>query len=148
MSYVVVCVICCRCMPNVYLQHMTWTASRFLWIYGKGGHERRLTMHDICCSVRHKLLQFNTKSMSTVIWDVSQETHSSLRVEFLLKTDSGYPRDAEVTSFTLSIPFALTPIGQLHQSPPSPDLIFFLSVFLGWRIPNLITWGSGWWRPD
>jgi len=36
-----------------------------------------------------------------------------LRVEFLLKTDSGYPRDAEVTLFTvapwqtLSIPFAV-----------------------------------------
>ena len=40
-----------------------------------------------------------------------------LRVEFLLKTNSGYPRDAEVTLFTLanlSIPSALTPIGQLH----------------------------------
>jgi len=46
-----------------------------------------------------------------------------LRVEFLLKTDSGHPRDAEVTLFTLqilSIPFASTPIGQFHQSPPSP----------------------------
>jgi len=28
----------------------------------------------------------------------------SLRVEFLLKTDSGYPRDAEVTLFTLANP--------------------------------------------
>jgi len=27
---------------------------------------------------------------------------SNLRVEFLLKTDSGYPRDAEVTLFTLA----------------------------------------------
>jgi len=27
-----------------------------------------------------------------------------LRVEFLLKTDSGYPRDAEVTLFTLANP--------------------------------------------
>ena len=46
-----------------------------------------------------------------------------MKFGFLLKTDSGYPRDAEDTLFTLanlSIPFALTPIGQLHQSPPSP----------------------------
>ena len=46
-----------------------------------------------------------------------------MRVEFLLRTDSGYPRDVEVTLLTLanmSIPSALTPIGQLHQSPPSP----------------------------
>jgi len=28
----------------------------------------------------------------------------TLRVEFLLKTDSGYPRDAEVTLFTLASP--------------------------------------------
>jgi len=28
-----------------------------------------------------------------------------LRIEFLLKTDSGYPRDAEVTLFTLVISF-------------------------------------------
>ena len=46
-----------------------------------------------------------------------------LRVGFLLKIESGYLRDAEVTRFTLVnpySPFALTPIGQLHQSPPSP----------------------------
>jgi len=47
----------------------------------------------------------------------------ALRVEFLLKTDSGYPRDAGVLFHprwqTLGVPFALTPIGQLRQSPPS-----------------------------
>ena len=45
-----------------------------------------------------------------------------LRVEFLLKTESGYPKDAEVTLFTNpenSLRF-ITPIGQLHNSPPSP----------------------------
>ena len=30
-----------------------------------------------------------------------------LRVEFLLKTDSGYPRDAEVTLFTMAIDWLL-----------------------------------------
>jgi len=30
--------------------------------------------------------------------------YTPLRVEFLLKTDSGYPRDAEVTLFTLANP--------------------------------------------
>ena len=48
----------------------------------------------------------------------------SLKVEFLLKTDSGYPRDAKVFFNsrwqTLGIPSNLPPIGQLHPSPPSP----------------------------
>jgi len=41
-----------------------------------------------------------------------------LRVEFLLKTDSGYPKDTGVNKpwQPLRIPFAITPIGQLHQS--------------------------------
>ena len=45
-----------------------------------------------------------------------------LRVEFLLKTDSGYPKDTGVNKpwQPLGIPFAITPMGQLHQSPPSP----------------------------
>ena len=47
-----------------------------------------------------------------------------LRVEFLSKTDNGYPRDAGIFFHsrwqTLGVPFALTPIGQLHQSQPSP----------------------------
>ena len=45
-----------------------------------------------------------------------------LRVEFLLKTDSGYPKDTGVNKpwQPLGIPFAITPISQLHQSPPSP----------------------------
>ena len=45
-----------------------------------------------------------------------------LRVEFLLETDSGYPKDTGVNKpwQPLGIPFAIAPIGQLHQSPPSP----------------------------
>ena len=45
-----------------------------------------------------------------------------MRVEFLLKTDSGYPKDTGVKKpwQPLGIPSAITPIGQLHQSPPSP----------------------------
>jgi len=45
-----------------------------------------------------------------------------LRVEFLLKTDSGYPKDTGVNKpwQPLGIPFAITSIGQLHQFPPSP----------------------------
>jgi len=42
-----------------------------------------------------------------------------LRVEFLLKTDSGYPRMRKLFDSpwqTMNIPSALTPIGQLHQS--------------------------------
>ena len=56
------------------------------------------------------------------IW-IENSFESRVTSRFLLKTDSGYPRDAEVTLFTvqtLGVPFALTPIGQLHQSPPSP----------------------------
>ena len=45
-----------------------------------------------------------------------------LRVEFLLKTDSGYPKDTGVNKpwQPLGIPSAITPIGQFYQSPPSP----------------------------
>ena len=46
-----------------------------------------------------------------------------LRVlEFLLKNDSGYPKDAAKTTSwqTLGIPIVITPLGQLHQSPLSP----------------------------
>jgi len=47
---------------------------------------------------------------------------NNVRVEFLLKTDSGYPKDTGVNKpwQPLRIPSAITPIGQLHQSPPSP----------------------------
>ena len=47
---------------------------------------------------------------------------AALRVEFLLKTDSGYLKDTGVNKpwQPLRIPFAITPNGQLHQSPPSP----------------------------
>jgi len=41
-----------------------------------------------------------------------------------MKTDGGYPRDVGVSVQsrwqTLGIPSALTPIGQLYRSPPSP----------------------------
>ena len=40
-----------------------------------------------------------------------------------MKTDSGYSKDTGVTLFTLAIlgiPSAITPIGQLQHSPPSP----------------------------
>jgi len=45
-----------------------------------------------------------------------------LRVELLLKTDSGYPKDTGVNKHwqPLRIPSAITPNGQFHQSPPSP----------------------------
>ena len=41
---------------------------------------------------------------------------------FLLKTDSGYPKDTGVNKpwQPLRIPSAVTPIGQIHRSPPSP----------------------------
>ena len=57
---------------------------------------------------------------NTAFLDHSSE--SSLRVEFLLKTYSGYPKDTGVNKpwQPLRIPSAITPIGQLHQSPPSP----------------------------
>jgi len=47
----------------------------------------------------------------------------SLRVEFLLKINSGYPGMWKLLYSpwqTLGVPSALTPIGQLHQSPTSP----------------------------
>jgi len=46
----------------------------------------------------------------------------ALRAIFFLKTDNGYPMDTWVTLSTLAtlrIPSAITPLGQLYQSPPS-----------------------------
>jgi len=47
---------------------------------------------------------------------------SCLKVEFLLKTDSGYPKDAGVNTKyeTLGIIFNITTLGQFYQCPPSP----------------------------
>jgi len=61
--------------------------------------------------------------------------HEHLRVEFLLKTDGGYPRDAEVTLFTLATPgssLRFNTIGQLHQSPPSLRVEFLLKTDSGY----------------
>jgi len=52
--------------------------------------------------------------------------------EVLLKTDSGYPRDAEVNYppwQTLGVPFALRPIGQLHLSRSGEDVPVISLVF-------------------
>ena len=59
----------------------------------------------------------------TIRWPVTgNHSHVPLRVDFLLKTDSGYPKDTGVNKpwQPLGIPSAITPIGQLHQFPPSP----------------------------
>mmetsp|Transcript_98285 Transcript_98285/g.158481 ORF Transcript_98285/g.158481 Transcript_98285/m.158481 type:complete len:217 (+) Transcript_98285:1512-2162(+) len=65
-------------------------------------------------------------------------THVFLRVDFLLKTDSGYPRDAEVTLFTLANPehslrfdthWSAPPVSALARSwGPGKFLAFFLSL--------------------
>ena len=46
----------------------------------------------------------------------------ALRVEFLLETDSGYPKDTGVNKpwQPLRIPSAITPIGQLRKRSQSP----------------------------
>ena len=69
-------------------------------------------------------------SLSLILWSFwfqakGQRTncrHKHLRVEFLLKTDSGYPKDTGVNKpwQPIGIPSAIAPLGQLHQSPPSP----------------------------
>jgi len=45
-----------------------------------------------------------------------------LKLECVLKNDDEYPKDAGVAIpwQPLGIPFAITPLGQLHQAPPSP----------------------------
>ena len=54
----------------------------------------------------------------------NKHDHFSLRVEFfkLLKIDSGHFKDTGVTLFTMATPgnSAITPVGKLNQSPPSP----------------------------
>ena len=71
-------------------------------------------------SINSSIFRFSSSQMRTT----RVSLFLSLRVEFLLKTDSGYPKDTGVNKpwQPLGIPFAITvtPIGQLHQSPPSP----------------------------
>jgi len=46
-----------------------------------------------------------------------------LRVDFVLKTARGYPKDSGVTLFTLATPenpLHCNTLGQLYQSPPLP----------------------------
>jgi len=45
------------------------------------------------------------------------------RVQFLLKTDSGYPKNTGFTVFAMATPgnpLGIPPLGQLYKSPPSP----------------------------
>jgi hypothetical protein len=59
----------------------------------------------------------------TIKWPVTGNyLHVPWREDFLLKTDSGYPKETGVNQpwQPLRIPSAITQIGQLHQSPPSP----------------------------
>jgi len=66
----------------------------------------------------------HTRGMTTIRHRSLVETggRRALRVKFLLKTDSGYPKDTGVKKpwQPLRIPSAITHIGQLYQSPPSP----------------------------
>jgi len=50
--------------------------------------------------------------------------HGFLRVEFFLKTDSGYPRDAEVTLFTLANPESSLRFNTHWSAPPVSTLAF------------------------
>ena len=57
----------------------------------------------------------------TIKWPVTGNyLHVPWREDFLLKTDSGYPKETGVNQpwQPLRIPSAITLIGQLHQSPP------------------------------
>jgi len=53
-----------------------------------------------------------------------------LRVEFLLKTDSGYPRDAEVTLFTLANPEHFLRFHTHWSAPPVSSFDLVISVNL------------------
>jgi len=50
--------------------------------------------------------------------DTYGQAQVCLRVEFLLKTDSGYPRDAEVTLFTLANPEHSLCFNTYWSAPP------------------------------
>jgi len=76
-------------------------------------------------STKNKLVDrsFDKQSESVNVQPERIDWFVSLRVEFLLKTDSGYPKekgDNLITRQTLGIPSAITLLGQLYESPPSP----------------------------
>jgi len=82
--------------------------------------------HCVCLSlIRLSLPRLFCRCILPLSFSVSVSRwhmRARLRVEFLLKTDSGCPKDTGVnkTWKPLGIPFAITPIGQLHQSQSSP----------------------------
>ena len=85
---------------------------------------------------KNQVLRGGSSSSRFLVLQGGHRPPGSLRVEFLLRTDSGYPKDTGITLFTLEtpgIPSAITPIGQLHQSLPLPILrkisfFFFLDI--------------------
>jgi len=89
--------------------------------------------YDICHvfnRVHARWLPTPTKILPKSLCLTSQGTfpwsHSLTRIS----SDSGYPKDTGVNKpwQPLRIPFAITPIGQFHQSPPSPIPVLVLGV--------------------
>jgi len=59
---------------------------------------------------------------NTASWSKFSFVRPCLRVEFLLKTDSGYPKDAEVTLFTLANPESSFRFNTHWSAPPGSAL--------------------------
>ena len=114
---------------NIYFYFYVNTARDVVTILLIFAKYLSLYLHIFTCTYRGTHTQAHmynqhTRGMMTTRHRSLVETggRKALRVEFLLKTDSGYPKDTGVNKpwQPLRIPSAITPIGQLHQSPPSP----------------------------
>jgi len=71
------------------------------------------------------------KSGAGEIWMKSEagEIWTRVKVQFLLKTDSGHPRDVQVTLFTLA-----NPQSSLLKSGAGRNLVHAGSVFKMWNV--------------
>ena len=81
----------------------------------------------VCCLSKNSVLKPQTNHdsevmVTTFLDDRISKFSTTFESRILLKTDSAYPKDTglNIPWQPLGIPFAITPIGQLHQSPPSP----------------------------
>jgi len=98
-----------RASPLALLkQFVTLTGRKIRYLRMDGAKEFQSDEIKEYCVVLQLVMAYNHTTqahMEGAIGCVKQHSRTTLRVEFSLKTDSGYPKDAEVKLFTLANPF-------------------------------------------
>ena len=101
------------------------TAKRNQKIHGHEPHNQKIHRHE-SQGLRTYLIEVQTQFKGPT---KAYRRHEHLKVEFLLKTDGGYPRDAEVTLFTLANPGSSLRFNT-HWSAPPVSALFESGVLI------------------